>query len=183
MKILQDGEQGVRIDSNFNSNSNSILTPWWRVTFYITGSVWWNHWRPPKGDNDNKICGPWRDFVSTWPHMYTMVASYQEPSEIPEEILINKLNTEVGLKTKYSYKYYQSTADCWNPYNSQKLHTVSQMRHSFIQLCSWVFEVIKGIKGIQYFLSNERKHMPPFVVLKHIRLINLIKHKAMNKEQ
>ena len=154
MKILQDGEQGVRIDSNFNSNSNSILTPWWRVTFYITGSVWWNHWRPPKGDNDNKICGPWRDFVSTWPHMYTMVASYQEPSEIPEEILINKLNTEVGLKTKYSYKYYQSTADCCNPYNSQKLHTVSQMRHSFVQLCSWVFKFIKVNKDSIIHLLN-----------------------------
>ena len=30
-------------------------------------------------------------------HMYTMVPSYhQEPSEIPEEILINKQNTEIA---------------------------------------------------------------------------------------
>ena len=35
----------------------------------------------------------------------------------------------------------------------------------------------------QYFSSYERKHMPPFVVLKHIKLSNLIKHKTTNKEQ
>ena len=35
-----------------------------------------------------------------------------------------------------------------------------------------------------YFSSYERKHMPVFVVLKHIKLSsNLIKQKATNKEQ
>ena len=35
----------------------------------------------------------------------------------------------------------------------------------------------------QYFSSYERKHMPPFVVLKHIKLSNLITHKATYNEQ
>ena len=33
------------------------------------------------------------------------------------------------------------------------------------------------------FSSYERKHMPPFVVLKHKKLSNLIRHKATNNEQ
>ena len=35
----------------------------------------------------------------------------------------------------------------------------------------------------QYFSSYERKHMPPFVVLKHIKLSNLIRYKATNNKQ
>ena len=36
-----------------------------------------------------------KEITSTQPHMYTMVASYQELLEIPEAILSNKQNTEI----------------------------------------------------------------------------------------
>ena len=32
-------------------------------------------------------------------------------------------------------------------------------------------------------VSDERKHLPPFVVFKHIKLSNLISQKATNNEQ
>ena len=84
----------------------------WRVTFYIAARVWWNHWKPPNGYNDTA-----REEMSS---LYLASHIYYG-SFIPRTIRYTrgnsdyKLNTEVGLKTEYSYKYYQSTADCCNP--------------------------------------------------------------------
>ena len=55
---------------------------------------------------------------------YTIVASYYEPSEITEEILINKQNTKIDSKQNILKKYYQSTTDCCNPCTHKNYSTL-----------------------------------------------------------
>ena len=52
-----------------------------------------------------------------------------------------------SLKKEFTWKYYQSTADCCNPCAYKNYITVSQIRHFFMQFCSWAFEVIKRLKN------------------------------------
>ena len=62
--------------------------------------------------------------------MYAILASYQEPSVIPEEILSNKQGTN-SLKTEPANPQQIAVT-----LYSEKLHIVSEIKHSFMQLCS-----------------------------------------------
>ena len=79
--------------------------------------------------------------------MYTMVASYQEPSELPEEILINKQNTKIiAWKQNTPTTYYQSIA-------ATQIKQIIMTHFIIIMqlLCSRVLMSSKVLQAIIYY--------------------------------
>ena len=83
------------------STSEYRCTPNWqsRFTIYCKGNLGLYKYKSGHTHSLTCIC---------------LNASYQKPLEIPEEILINKQNTEIVWKQKILKTCHQTTADCCN---------------------------------------------------------------------